>query len=247
MPRDIRIFLVRHGESEANLDKSLNARLPDHRIPLSPRGHAQAAEAGRILRDLLHDAPPCSVRVWQSPYQRTRETAGHVVRELGEKVRDQHEHIMLRELEFGLFDGVADEELPARYPDEFAHYQKHKAFEGEFFARMPGGESRCDVAQRVHQVFGTFHRDAERHGIHDLVVVSHGVTIRAFVMMWCHKPYEWIEREPNPGNCSIRLISGEGDHGYLHEGHKPSKSLSREERREDAEVAPPPSRGTPVP
>lgn len=245
MPRSLRIFLVRHGESEANLDKSLNARLPDHRIPLSQRGHAQAAEAGRILRDLLHDAPLHSVRVWQSPYQRTRETAGHIVRKLGDLVRDRLEHIMLRELEFGLFDGVSDEELPMRYPDEFAHYQKHKEFDGEFFARMPGGESRCDVAQRVHQVFGTFHRDAERHGVRDLVVVSHGVTIRAFVMMWCHLPFEWIEQEANPGNCSIRLITGEGDRGYLHEGEKPSKVSSREERREDAEVAPIPRSSAP--
>ncbi len=27
-------------------------------------------------------------------------------------------------------------------------------------------------------------RDAERHDIHDIVVVSHGVTIRAFVFAW---------------------------------------------------------------
>ena len=44
--RPIRIFLVRHGESEANLDKTVNIRLPDHGIALSPQGHQQAAKAG---------------------------------------------------------------------------------------------------------------------------------------------------------------------------------------------------------
>ena len=41
--RAIRIFLVRHGQSEANLDKTINARLPDHRIQLSLAGREQAA------------------------------------------------------------------------------------------------------------------------------------------------------------------------------------------------------------
>jgi hypothetical protein len=32
MPPPIRLYLVRHGQSEANLDKTVNARLPDHRV-----------------------------------------------------------------------------------------------------------------------------------------------------------------------------------------------------------------------
>ena len=45
-PPPIRIYLVRHGQSEANLDKTVNARLPDHRVELSPEGHRQALYAG---------------------------------------------------------------------------------------------------------------------------------------------------------------------------------------------------------
>ena len=45
--QSIRIFLVRHGQSEANLDKSVNARLLDHRVALSTEGHAQAGEVGK--------------------------------------------------------------------------------------------------------------------------------------------------------------------------------------------------------
>ena len=55
-------------------------------------------------------------------------------------------------------------------------------------------------------------------GIHDIVVICHGVTLRAFVMMWCHLSPEWFEAEPNPGNCAVRLIEGGRDHGYLFAG-----------------------------
>ena len=84
---------------------------------------------------------------------------------------------------------------------------------------MPLGESRFDVATRVHQAFGTFHRDAERHNVETLVIVTHGVTIRAFLMMWLHKSVEWFENEPNPKNCSIRLVDSKQDHGYVFPGY----------------------------
>ena len=80
-------------------------------------------------------------------------------------------------------------------------YDMQCRFGGKFWARMPQGESRFDVAKRIHQAFGTFHRDALEHGIQELVVICHGVTLRAFVMMWCHLSPEWFETEPNPANC----------------------------------------------
>jgi broad specificity phosphatase PhoE len=49
-PPPNRIYLVRHGQSEASLDKTVNARLPDHRVELSPAGHRQAAAARPKLR-----------------------------------------------------------------------------------------------------------------------------------------------------------------------------------------------------
>ncbi len=52
----------------------------------------------------------------------------------------ERESIYLRELEFGLFDGIADEELSALFPLEYTHYNKLKQAGGEYYARMPCGE-----------------------------------------------------------------------------------------------------------
>ena len=158
------------------------------------------------------------VRLWVSPYKRTRQTAEAILETAGPWITDRVEHILLCEQQFGLFDGVPEDELPEKFPAEFAYYDMQCRFGGKFWARMPMGESRFDVAKRIHQAFGTFHRDALEHGIRDIVVICHGVTLRAFVMMWCHLSPEWFEAEPNPANCAVRMIEGGRDHGYLFPG-----------------------------
>ena len=209
----MRVFLVRHGESLANVNPSLMRTTADHAIGLSTIGRAQATHAGLRLAAFLGDA--ARVRLWHSPYLRARETADEVERGLGDRVVGRWEHVLFAEQQFGLFEGVPDEELPKLHPAEFAHYQKCEAFGGKFWARVPLGESRFDVALRVHQAIGSLHRDEERHGVHDHVVVAHGSTLRAFVMMFLHRTPEWFEAEPNPENGSVRLIDGHEDRGYL--------------------------------
>ena len=159
------IYLVRHGESEGNLNVEIYTDIPDHAIALSPRGVRQAHAAGAALRERLAldgVAPGDHLRVWTSPYRRTRQTAQALVQELQSShlELDVCEHINLCEQQFGLFDGIPDDQLAQRMPREFAHYDLACRHEGRFWARMPMGESRFDVAVRVHEAFGTFHRDA---------------------------------------------------------------------------------------
>jgi 2,3-bisphosphoglycerate-dependent phosphoglycerate mutase len=215
----MRIFLVRHGESMGNVDKTVHARIPDHAIPLSPAGLVQAQDAGRFVANWYRarrEGPPARIRIWTSPYERARQTARAVQAALAGLPVDCREHINLCEQQFGLFDGVPDADLPSVFPREHAHYAKHVAYAGRFWARMPLGESRFDVAVRIHQALGTFHRDAERHGLHDLVVICHGVSLRAFVMQWLHLTPEWFDRERNPGNGWVRLLEDERDLGYVY-------------------------------
>jgi 2,3-bisphosphoglycerate-dependent phosphoglycerate mutase len=264
----MRVFLVRHGQSESNADWNVNTTKADHAIELTDEGMEQARGAGEFLRDLFsseitHGTAGAffnKVRLWHSPYVRTRQTASQIVaacrtpediqirrcrpgpgvimldnvakvRKAGESffvddadpdapVPHGREHLLLHEQQFGLFDGLSDEERAARYPDEWAHYRKVRKFEGKMFAKMPMGESRADVCMRVHQAFGSFHRDAERHGIEDIVVVGHGTTNRSFLTMWLHKRWEWMHEEPNPKNCSVRLIEDKQDRGYIFEGYE---------------------------
>ncbi len=257
----MRILLVRHGQSRSNVDGSENLRVADHAIALSPDGEAQARRCGEFLGDWLDanaiapGSPPrlAAVRLWHSPYLRTRQTASIIeahcrlrrdvlvtgdrgLRAAGDSCfLDRKEHVLLAEQQFGIFDGLSDAEREARYPDFHAYYEKCKRFEGKLWPKMPLGESRFEVCQRVHQSFGTFQRDASRHGIETIVVVGHGTTNRAFVMMWLHLPYEWMHEEPNPGNCSVRLIEDGEDRGYVFEGFENPEAYLRAPTKETEE------------
>ncbi len=44
-----RIILIRHGESEGNINRSIYAERPDYSLELSEKGKEQAREAGRHL------------------------------------------------------------------------------------------------------------------------------------------------------------------------------------------------------
>lgn len=251
MPRNINLLLVRHAISEANLDKTVNARLPDNQVPLATEGHQQARMAGEAIADWLQ-SPQTTVggntmdqpwvaertRILCSPYRRTRETSQQIEEALTLKriAFDKREELALREISFGLFDGIADEELPQAYPREYAHYQKYVDFEGEFYAPMPMGESRAQVADRVKGVFGTIIRDnLAADPIKNFIIVSHGVTLRAFQMQWLHETPEWYDQQTNPYNASVTRIWSDADEGYqverLFEGfpHARDKQLAREE------------------
>ena len=229
----MKIFLVRHGRSEGNLNKKLHATVADHAIELADLGKRQAKEAGIFLGDYFekniverfyNDAPIVfnnNVRMWNSPYKRTRQTADIIQEHLGIFLKDRRENICLVEQQFGVFDGLSDPEckemIIQKYPDEYDHFQKCLQFEGKFWARFPLGESIFDVALRMHQFFGTIQRDAQKSNVDTIIIVGHGVGIKTFIMQWMHYPVEWYDTEPTPKNCSVRLLEDNEDKGYIFE------------------------------
>ncbi|MDR0449216.1 MAG: histidine phosphatase family protein, partial [Rickettsiales bacterium] len=162
------IFLMRHGNSEANRDIKVYHAIPDHAIKLSPRGIDDAKNAGVAFKHLLSTGSikieAGDIRSWNSPYERTRETLGGFMDGLDMPgfFRDAREDILLTEQRFGLFDGLTDEECLEKYPEEARKFNLCKEHSGWFYAQPPNGESRFDVCVRVRQYFGTIIRDAEK-------------------------------------------------------------------------------------
>jgi hypothetical protein len=106
MSRDrVHVYLVRHGESEANVDPSILLTLSDHVVGLSAQGREQATAVGTFLREALAEG---GCRLLVSPYKRARDTADLVVRECQhtDTFRDVCENVFLGEQQFGLFEGV---------------------------------------------------------------------------------------------------------------------------------------------
>ena len=52
-----RIILVRHGESIGNVDRSVYAKIPDYKLPLTEKGKDQATNCGLVLQNLTKKEP----------------------------------------------------------------------------------------------------------------------------------------------------------------------------------------------
>lgn len=181
------IKLIRHGESQANTGELAAHAVGDHNIALSPKGHEQALEAGRILgRDFLDRA-----LVYTSPYRRTRQTLKEIIAGAGlipDAVR-VYEDPRLREVEHG-YDAIDSQ-------------QKLRETHGWFYYRFEGGESPADCFDRTSSFLESLMRQVERKKAEKVLIVTHGLTIRCFAMRFLHLSVEQFDELDNPDNCAI--------------------------------------------
>ena len=209
------IFLIRHGQSVANIGDNYEKRLPDHIVSLTEAGKRQAYEAGKWLADYCRENGIAldKARIWRSPYLRTRQTSEEFNKSLG--IKDIREDITLVEQQFGMFDSVPESKWGDKHPEEYDEFLRQVQNQGKFYARLPLGESPFDVAIRIHQFMGTIYRDFDRDGTDTLFVFTHGTTLRTFLLRWFHYSPEWYQAEKNPRNLYIREIRDGTDMGYI--------------------------------
>eukprot|EP01062_Namystynia_karyoxenos_P001601 TRINITY_DN10544_c0_g2_i1.p1 TRINITY_DN10544_c0_g2~~TRINITY_DN10544_c0_g2_i1.p1 ORF type:complete len:340 (+),score=99.16 TRINITY_DN10544_c0_g2_i1:85-1020(+) len=202
-----RIILVRHAQSTANADWSVYTHTPDWLIPLTERGKDQARRLGRRLRPILGDSP---LFWYVSPFVRTRQTY------------------------LAMMDGLGDvhvagaREEPRITEQQFANYQPPRLMNylfglrqlfGRFYFQFPHGESSLKVYQRVNGFVRMLTHDVERmatRGVRDatVIAVTHGITMRAFLMRWFRMRAEEFEQMKNPKNCAFVVLERGPDGRY---------------------------------
>ncbi|GEM_PF-550714 len=212
VPRIQRILLIRHGYSMGNHDSSFYARLGDPSVPLHEDGWRQAIAAGEFLKEYYKANPPSFAngpRIWASSFQRTRETAGGLI-EGAQGALDHcspiYESPYLVEQDFGMFAHNPDRAWQEQHMPLEKAFTRARAKQHKFFSRLPHGESPYDTYLRMGDAIASMQRDAQRKGVDDVLVVCHGVTLRAFAMRFLHISDRAWDHFRNPGNCDIYAI-----------------------------------------
>ena len=162
-----RILLVRHGETDWNLDRRLQGHSDR---PLNDTGREQA----RALADELADTPLDAV--YSSDLSRARETAQVVAETHGLEVTALPD---LRERHFGSWEGLSDDEIQQRFPAEIAN------------GTLGDGETRDEMDRRV---LAALEEIARKHPDGTVLVVSHGGPLRAVLR---HCEIDGVERVEN--------------------------------------------------
>ncbi|MCO5601216.1 hypothetical protein L7F22_055335 [Adiantum nelumboides] len=205
--RPTRIVLVRHGQSEGNLDEKKYCTTADSKIRLTKSGLAQAEACGKSIRDIIEKTSQendWQVYFYVSPYKRTLCTLKGIGRAFQkDRILGVREEPRLREQDFGNFQ---EETRMALVKDERIQF-------GRFFYRFPEGESGADVFDRVTSFLESLWRDIDTFRLNrshytdlNLVIISHGLTMRIFLMRWFKWTVEQFELLHNPKNCEIRVM-----------------------------------------
>lgn len=127
-----RIILVRHGETDWNLERRIQGGSSNP--PLNERGREQAESLARRLEREKIQA------VYSSPLKRGLDTARTIARCHKLEVATEPS---LREIEAGDLEGATLAELGRHFSELLIQNAG-----GEIFPRVPGGESLPEVQQR---------------------------------------------------------------------------------------------------
>ena len=208
-----RILLIRHGESEGNADKYQYMSVPDYALNLTPRGIEQARQAGKEIQDMLGNE---SLYVYLSPFFRTRQTFQYLKESLEKNIVKSVEDPRIREQDWGHL----------RHPEENEEIMQARETFSTFYFRVPDGESGADVYDRVSSFLDTLFRDFNKVDYpQNTLIVTHGLTLRLFLMRWLHWTVEDFENLHNPRNCQIVILRKKIDDRY--------ELISKLEKRHD--------------
>lgn len=161
----MKLYFVRHGESEANVLKVFSNRGLRH--GLTHKGQQQA----QVLAQALRGVPVTGL--FSSPLLRARQTAEILAQALGltYQVTDA-----LREFDCGLLEGKSDDASWQRYRQLSEAWLNQQAWD----QRIEQGESFVDIQKRfvpfVNQVLDTYRTSTEA-----VVLVGHGGTYRCML------------------------------------------------------------------
>jgi 2,3-bisphosphoglycerate-dependent phosphoglycerate mutase len=156
------LFLIRHGESVANVEPVIGGMTGD--AGLTDRGRRQA----ELLRDRLRAEGPRADVLYASTLPRARQTAGYVSDALGVPVREEAE---LHELRPGQADGLSVAEWMEAFPG-----WENGPFSRPFQPFATDGESWAAFLARTGTVLTRLVSD---HPGQTVVAVTHGGVIES--------------------------------------------------------------------
>lgn len=175
-----RIILIRHGETDWNLEGRYQGQTD---IDLNDTGRRQAEKLSIRLRNETVD------RIYSSDRIRAVNSAKIIFR--GRRIKVETD---LREISFGVFEGLNYKEILQRYPDIYSGWMKNP-----FDSLIPGGELPADFRRRV---LGTFKSIVSLNKDKAVAIVTHGGPVNVIVrdVLGSKVPEDFI---PGPTSTSI--------------------------------------------
>ena len=191
----LKLYIVRHGETEWNVIKRFQGQL---NTPLTEKGIKKLKETGKKLENVLFD------EVYTSELGRTVASAEIILNEnrgYRNKKRELKKLAELNEVYFGVWQGLTYEEVLLKYPEEGNNYfydvKNYKAENVE-------AENLKDALERFLK---GINKILNIHKSGNILVVTHGTVFEMFINYVENKSIFDIDERTLMGNGDYKIFS----------------------------------------
>ncbi|MEQ8673663.1 MAG: histidine phosphatase family protein [Aggregatilineales bacterium] len=187
------LWLIRHGETAWNVEKRFQGGMDQ---PLNTVGEAQAQKLVPRLQAEHFDA------IYASDLTRVLQTAHHA----GYPIERLQKDARMREISFGIFEGLTWEEILVEHPELSAEWVKDRS------RNQHGGDSLDMVAERVSAFLAYV---LETHPKERVLIFAHGGTLAIMITILLGVPTnKWWQFRLD--NTSISILEKATHGAYLH-------------------------------
>lgn len=159
-------YIVRHGQTDFNTLGYYQGCL------LNPSLNEYGIEQAKRLRQKMSDNGIIADRIFSSPLRRAYETARRLTTVFSSMVIDAD----LIEGDFGIADGVIEEEIKTKLPEEYA---KWKDLDNLQFA-FQNGQSKEEIGLRMSRALWNIYH--HYNNLNNVLIVSHSCAIRCLLL-----------------------------------------------------------------
>ena len=182
----VKIYLVRHGQSTANVD---NVFLGQHDLGLTSLGYEQAKITANYLKDIPVDA------IYSSDLSRAYNTAKATADLVKLPIITDKG---LREIDGGEWEEMTFADLWEKYYDSMITFTTDIGV-----SKIEGGESVKELFDRFN---GTVEKIAKENDGKTIFIFSHAGCLRCFGTLCMGKSVEEMKDVPWPNNASVTEV-----------------------------------------
>jgi probable phosphoglycerate mutase len=185
----LKLYIVRHGETEFNVQKRMQGRLDS---PLTQRGVDNARALARQMENVTFE------KIYSSPSPRAYKTAELIKGERDIQIQIEDE---LREMNLADWEGKSKEELEQLYPEE-----NDKFWNKPQLFKPIGGESFQQVQDRVVEAINKL---ISKNSDGNILIVTHSVVIKTLITFYMKYPMERLWENPYIYDTSVTLLTAQ--------------------------------------
>ncbi len=191
----LKLYIVRHGETEWNVIKRFQGQL---NTPLTEKGMEKLRKTGKKLENVLFD------EVYTSELGRTVASAEIILNEnrgYKNKKRELKKLAELNEVYFGIWQGLTYEEVFLKYPEEGNNY----------FYNVKNYKAENVEAEKLEDALERFlkgiNKILDSHESGNILVVTHGTVFEMFMNYVANNSIFDIDERTLMGNGDYKVFS----------------------------------------